>query len=82
MTRVRLEPAASRSRVKHSTTEPLRSQILSDMEKCLKPIFFLKLSALTLETKERHLACNQIKIINKNADKMAAKMAVYYKKYL
>ena len=34
-----------------------------------------------LETKGRHLACNQIKIINKNADKMAAKMAVYYKKY-
>ena len=26
MTPVRLEPAASRSRVKHSTTEPLRSQ--------------------------------------------------------
>ena len=25
MTRVRLEPAAPRSRVKHSTTEPLRS---------------------------------------------------------
>ena len=30
-----------------------------------------------LETKGRHLACSQIKIINKNADKMA----VYYKKY-
>ena len=27
MTPVRLEPAASRSRVKHSTTEPLRSYI-------------------------------------------------------
>ena len=27
-----------------------------------------------LETKCRHLACNQIKIINKNAGKMAAKM--------
>ena len=27
MTPVRLEPAALRSRVKHSTTEPLRSQI-------------------------------------------------------
>ena len=26
MTLVRLEPAAPRSRVKHSTTEPLRSQ--------------------------------------------------------
>ena len=27
MTPVRLEPAALRSRVKHSTTEPLRSQL-------------------------------------------------------
>ena len=27
MTPVRLEPAASRSRVKHSTTEPLRSLV-------------------------------------------------------
>ena len=29
MTPVRLEPAALRSRVKHSTTEPLRSQLHS-----------------------------------------------------
>ena len=28
MTPVRLEPAAPRSRVKHSTTEPLRSLVL------------------------------------------------------
>ena len=28
MTLVRLKPAASRSRAKHSTTEPLRSQVL------------------------------------------------------
>ena len=30
MTPVRLEPAALRSRVKHSTTEPLRSHNLDD----------------------------------------------------
>ena len=30
MTLVRLEPAALRSRVKHSTTEPLRSQACAD----------------------------------------------------
>ena len=30
MTPVRLEPVAHRSRVKHSTTEPLRSQRESD----------------------------------------------------
>ena len=30
-----------------------------------------------METKGRHLACSQIKIINNNADKMA----VYYKIY-
>ena len=32
MTPVRLEPAALRSRVKHSTTEPLRSLELMDKE--------------------------------------------------
>ena len=32
MTQVRLEPAAPRSRVKHSTTEPLRS--LSSVVEC------------------------------------------------
>ena len=31
MTPVRLEPAALRSRVKHSTTEPLRSHGLQEM---------------------------------------------------
>ena len=32
MTPLRLEPAAPRSRVKHSTTEPLRSLLLYDFE--------------------------------------------------
>ena len=42
MTPVRLEPAALRSRVKHSTTEPLRSlesefkMVLNEMEKYSK----------------------------------------------
>ena len=31
MTPVRLEPAALRSRVKHSTTEPLRSRLLIEL---------------------------------------------------
>ena len=31
MTPVRLEPAVLRSRVKHSTTEPLHSHIVEDM---------------------------------------------------
>ena len=56
-------------------------KILCDMKKCLKPIFFLKLSAMKLGTNLRHLACNQIKNENKNVDKMATKMAVFYKKY-
>ena len=34
VTPVRLEPAASRSRVKHSTTEPLRSLIISHVVLC------------------------------------------------
>ena len=33
---------------------------LCDMEKMSEPIFFLLLSAMKLETKERHLVCNQI----------------------
>ena len=33
MTPVRLEPAASRSRVKHSTTEPLRSRKIKHLDK-------------------------------------------------
>ena len=32
MTPVRLEPAALRSRVKHSTTEPLRSQAYPELQ--------------------------------------------------
>ena len=39
MTPVRLEPAALRSRVKHSTTEPLRSHIETGM--CLLTSSFL-----------------------------------------
>ena len=48
---------------------------------CLKPIFILKLYAMKLEADCRHLAFNQIKKREKNADKMATKMAVYNKKY-
>ena len=47
-------------------------------KKCLKSIFFLKLllcSNLTYETKI-------VTKYNKNADKMAAKMAVYHKKLI
>ena len=47
-------------------------------KKGLKPIFFLKLLAMKLESNKRRLACNQIKSKNNNVDKMAAKMAVYY----
>ena len=39
MTPLRLEPAAPRSRVKHSTTEPLRSRYVSVV--CLLFCFFL-----------------------------------------
>ena len=49
------------------------------MEKCLKPIFSLKLLAMTLESSYRHLAHNKNIKQNKNLGKMAAKMAVYYK---
>ena len=53
MTPVRLEPATLRSRVKHSTTEPLRSHVIAtviflltgrscEYFKNLKPYFFLK----------------------------------------
>ena len=49
------------------------------MEKCLKPIFFLKLLAMTLESSYRHLAHNKNIKQNKNLGKMAAKKAVYYK---
>ena len=38
MTPVRLEPAAPRSRVKHSTTEPLRSRIVVDFLSIVTPI--------------------------------------------
>ena len=45
MTRVRLEPAAPRSRVKHSTTEPLRSLTICGTIHCkrndYKPIYSL-----------------------------------------
>ena len=44
MTPVRLEPAALRSRVKHSTTEPLRSQ--EHVEKIIPERVFLFLSLL------------------------------------
>ena len=47
-------------------------------KKCLKLIFFLKLLAVKLESDWKHLACNEKK---RNADKIAAVMAVYYKKY-
>ena len=51
------------------------------MEKCLKPIFYHKLLAMTLESSWRHLVHNKKFKKNKNLGKMAAKMAVYYKKY-
>ena len=41
MTPVRLEPAAPRSRVKHSTTEPLRSLKLADLPTCNVNQWFL-----------------------------------------
>ena len=43
MTPVRLEPAAPRSRVKHSTTEPLRSHCVS--ERIFEKVLILKKSA-------------------------------------
>ena len=36
---------------------------------------------MKLEFNCRHSACNQIKCKKKNTDKMAAKMALYYKNY-
>ena len=58
MTPVRLEPAALRSRVKHSTTEPLRSLIC----KVLKIFQYEKyLEAYVLNSR---FTCNQIPIMS------------------
>ena len=43
VTPVRLKPAASRSRVKHSTTEPLRSLRGGGNTCCKKGVWFLKM---------------------------------------
>ena len=48
MTPVRLEPAALRSRVKHSTTEPLRSHMLFLLLKNAKDSSLAESSCLTL----------------------------------
>ena len=38
---------------------PIISENMCDTEKCLKPIFFLKLKAMKLESSWRHLASNK-----------------------
>ena len=58
MTLVRLEPAASRSRVKHSTTEPLRSPKLNE----LSSMFFSYTDEQKLETFHVHFT-NNIEIV-------------------
>ena len=55
MTPVRLEPAAPRSRVKHSTTEPLRSRMLSvssHLSKCETRIWLLLQNTIHLWCKD------------------------------
>ena len=51
VTPVRLEPAASRSRVKHSNTEPLRSRGIDDVKLVLQ-ILHHKLLSLLMEIKK------------------------------
>ena len=54
-------------------------QILCDMKKISQTSFCFKNVATKLDSNLGHLAYNQINK-NKNAGKIAAKMAVYYKK--
>ena len=49
MTPVRLEPADNRSRVKHSTTEPLRS-LVYDMHLQENTLYYLKIGAKVTQT--------------------------------
>ena len=70
MTPVTLEPAASRSRVKHSTTEPLHS-LLGERETCFKMskvrlskdlknvAFSMNFSIFWMELKRRPLSIRQ-----------------------
>ena len=52
MTPVRLEPAAPWSRVKHSTTEPLRSQFVSKIELKSEPNLRISSKGTDIEPKE------------------------------
>ena len=65
---VRLEPAAPRSRVKHSTTEPLSSQMLS--LKCYKPLLGTTLKRYeVLDASKQEIDMIHAKLKKKSYDK-------------